>query len=330
MLLPILLPFQNVKDSFERTIKVVDELVSAPVVFPIQSEFLKSHEIIVEFQILDNEDERIKLIEKKTLRNHIYIIAQANLEVSNTPIDGKEELSTSSELFTGLTVDHFIKRMYDFIICINIAKVGSIEVNYGLTFIDKEKYKITNMMISLLEEVYYFTKKTKWPLLEELEIRSVWEWLGEKKGFLDGVGGTPIERALTALSYLFGSSDESNNEGMDLFYSMIGLEALYCSSNNGIKEQLIEKTQVFLGTQNDYKKLFKRMYDYRSKFIHGSLNFPGKYNIFDAAEEFEHYMSEYIDVILMAQSVLISTIQQLSKRNMNYLDFKYSLVNKKS
>ncbi|GLI04308.1 hypothetical protein YDYSG_03380 [Paenibacillus tyrfis] len=138
------------------------------------------------------------------------------------------------------------------------------------------------------------------------------------------MGGTPVERALSALTYLFGTSGEST-QGIDLFFTMIALEALYCSSNNGIKEQLLEKSQVFLGVQNEYKKLFKSMYDYRSKFIHGGLNFPGKYHHFDASDDFEKFTKETNDVILMAQSVLIATLQQLSKLNMHELNFKYSL-----
>lgn len=68
------------------------------------------------------------------------------------------------------------------------------------------------------------------------------------------------------------------------------------------------------------------MYDYRSKFIHGGLNFPGKYYFFEGSDEFDKFSKESYDVTLMAQSVLIATLQQLSKRNMNELNFKYSLV----
>jgi hypothetical protein len=210
--------------------------------------------------------------------------------------------------------------MYDFIIGINIARVGSIELDRGLVFIDKNIYRETEMMISLLKEVYKFTRKMNWPVLEDIKINKVWNWLIDKTGFLNGVGGTPVERALTALTYLFSSNGESNL-GMELFFSMIGLEALYCSSKYKIKKQLIEKTHIFLGTPNKYKRLFKSMYDYRSKFIHGGLNFPGKYYIFDAMEEFEQYENDYYYTILMAQSVLLATIQQLIKRNMNNLNF---------
>lgn len=182
---------------------------------------------------------------QKVRKEKIFLLAHTELEIIDELIEGIEEWNVPSiDLWSKISVDHFVKRLYDFIISINIARVGSLQLDQGLIFIDNLIYKETEMMINNFQEVLFFTQKTKWPVLEELEIHTVWNWITAKVGFLDGVGGTPVERALTALTYLFGSHSESN-EGMDLFFTMIGLEALYCSSNNGIKEQLLEKSQVF-------------------------------------------------------------------------------------
>ncbi|WP_341279177.1 hypothetical protein [Paenibacillus sp. FSL H8-0537] len=325
VLLPIFssLPFKH--DLNEIIKQVINELVSTTFLFPIEADQLTTNQVKVSFNLLDESDIRINLC-KKSVRKRFFLLAHTELEIIDELIEGIEEWNVPSiDLWSKISVDHFVKRLYDFIISINIARVGSLQLDQGLIFIDNLIYKETEMMINNFQEVLFFTQKTKWPVLEELEIHTVWNWITAKVGFLDGVGGTPVERALTALTYLFGSHSESN-EGMDLFFTMIGLEALYCSSNNGIKEQLLEKSQVFLGAQNEYKKLFKSMYDYRSKFIHGGLNFPGKYYFFEGSDEFDKFSKESYDVTLMAQSVLIATLQQLSKRNMNELNFKYSLV----
>ncbi|RKL61404.1 hypothetical protein DXT63_16925 [Thermoanaerobacteraceae bacterium SP2] len=217
IILPILLPLPNDDYLFNGIIEeVVEEIVFTPIIFPLHTEDLLNQEVLVNFQRLIKDDGRLKLC-RTGLRNHIYLVANADLEVIDRPI-----------------------------------------------------YEIKDWGISSIE---------------------------------------------------FLSSSSESNQGMDLFFSMIGLEALYCSSKHKIKKQLIEKTQIFLGTPIKYKRLLKNMYNYGSKIIHGGLNFPGKYHIFDAMEEFEQYENDYYYTILMAQSVLLATIQQLIKRNMNNLSF---------
>lgn len=324
-ILPIFEPLPT-HDIFGGLIdKVIRELTSHQFLFPLDADQLLTNQIEVTFELLDENNDIISPL-RRIGRGRLFLLAHAVLEIIDKPIEGSETWSAPTiDLWTDLSVSHLTKRIYDFIISVNIACVGSVEIDRGLVYVDGILYKQTEMLINDFKEVFIFTKKTKWPTLEHLEIRDVWEWITKNKGFLDGIGGSPIDRALTALTHLYGSGN--SNEGMDLFFTMIGLEALYCSSNNGVKEQLVEKAQVFLGTQNEYKKLFKGMYDYRSKFIHGGLNFPGKYYIFDGSDEFDKYLRESYEVTLMAQSVLIATIQQLSKRQMSKLEYKYSLVN---
>ncbi|MCD9025434.1 HEPN domain-containing protein [Cohnella silvisoli] len=325
VILPIFKSFSKQYDFKKIINQVIEELLSMKIVFPLNADQIVGKQALVRFKLLDENDDRIQQI-KKIGRSKIYLVAYTEMEITDIPIEGIEEWNIPSiELWKKDSVDYFIKRLYDFIISINISRVGTFQVDHGLIYVDEQLFDKTKMLLNGFEEVYIFTQKTKWPVLEQLDIVNVWGWITEKIGFIDGIGGTAVERALTALTYLFGSVNESN-EGVDLFFTMIGLEALYSSSNNGIKEQLVAKSQVLLGVQNEYKKLFKYMYDYRSKFIHGGLNFPGKFHYFDGTEEFDSFMKENYDVTLMAQSVLIATLQQLSKRNLNELTFKYALI----
>lgn len=324
-MLPVLRSFSHEYDFNKIINQAVQELLLLEIIFPLDADQIVGKQARVKFKLADENDDRKQLINKRE-RSKIYLLVQTELEIIDKPIEEIKEWNIPSiDLWEKESVDYFIKRLYDFIITINISRVGTFQVDEGLIYIEDQFYGRTKILINSFEEAYIFTQKTKWPTLEHLNIAEVWEWITKKVGFLDGIGGTAVERSLTALTYLFGDVNESN-EGMDLFYTMIGLEALYSSSNNGIKEQLVEKSQVFLGVQNEYKKLFKSMYDYRSKFIHGGLNFPGKFNYFDGTEEFSSFTKENHNVTLMAQSVLIATLQQLSKRNMNELTFKYRLV----
>lgn len=56
-----------------------------------------------------------------------------------------------------------------------------------------------------------------------------------------------------------------------------GLEALYCQGNSNLPGQLNVKSTLLLGDRVSFKKDFNKMYDYRSRFVHGDLNFQDQY-----------------------------------------------------
>ncbi|WP_281933163.1 hypothetical protein [Paenibacillus tyrfis] len=110
---------------------------------------------------------------KKSVRKRIIISAYTELGIIDKPIEGIEWNVPSIHFWSKISVDYFVKRIYDFIISINIARVGSFQVDQGLIFIDDQLYDKTQMMISDFYSVFLFTQKTRWPILENLEINTV-------------------------------------------------------------------------------------------------------------------------------------------------------------
>ena len=108
---------------------------------------------------------------------------------------------------------------------------------------------------------------------------------------------------------------------MDLLWSLIGIEALYCSGKEGLSEQIFTKTQIFLGEIIDYKKKLKQMYDFRSRLIHGDLNIPPNH-FYDDDNPFR---DQLFDSTVFAVAILTATLQKMVYENKKELNFKYKL-----
>lgn len=204
-------------------------------------------------------------------------------------------------------VEEFKKTINDLRIAINIAFPGFFDTHGGYIYVENEEYDDleTSISGSLLGAILNAREK-QWPKVEILTIKQTWNWILKRKDFINAMGSKPIERALSAFTHIF---DANNYE--DLFYSLIGIEAIYTSGRQGVLEQLREKSIAIFGEPENYKNSLSKMYDIRSRFMHGTLNFPSKYYIYDGIEEFDEFMrKEYSQCLEMAEALLVATIQQ--------------------
>ena len=88
-------------------------------------------------------------------------------------------------------------------------------------------------------------------------------------GFHAGFSDDPTSRALVALTNVMASVDV-----MQLFWALVGIEALFVSDRGGIQEQLREKIEALLGPREQFRKLIDGMYSIRSRLIHGAADIP--------------------------------------------------------
>lgn len=208
------------------------------------------------------------------------------------------------------------KRVYDTILAVNIAYPGCFEIANGKIKIDNNICvyipRVYNNILFTYEDIF----KKGWPNLENISIFETWKWLEAKTNYLDFVGNTAIDRALNAFSYSFNS-----NNYEELFYSLLGLEALYNTEHsNGIMEQIKEKAISIFGEPKDFKRDINRMYANRSAFVHGKMNFPGKFYFHDADTDFEKFISDDFEkTVFAAHGILISTFHKLIKNTASQL-----------
>jgi hypothetical protein len=174
-----------------------------------------------------------------------------------------------------------------------------------------------------LQRAVRMASKIDWPKLQRLDVAQAWQWANKHIDFLDSFSGRPTGRAINAFSGLLEKN--TADEPMQLVWALIGIEALYVGGKVSIMEQVREKVQSFLGKQETYKKKIVEMYNFRSRFVHGDLDFPDLHLIGDGRPAVERFDRELLESITMAVSILAATLQEIIQRDWNGLSFMYQV-----
>lgn len=222
-------------------------------------------------------------------------------------------------------VEDFKQQMQNFAIAVNISYPGLLEVREIEIYVNNKKYSSLHKILSSLLISVTEARRDGWPRMSVIDIHKTWNWLNERKGFIKGMATNSIERALTALTYIYDCYSYE-----DLFYAMIGIESIYVSSKEGVLQQIREKSQAIFGEPADYMKRLKHMYNVRSRFIHGDLNFPTRYHQEDGTKEFEKFSDEqYFDSTNLAEAILIASIQEYVLRDTEKIEFELRIKDDK-
>lgn len=158
----------------------------------------------------------------------------------------------------------------------------------------------------------------KWPPIADLEMSDVWDWLTRVDGLSEGVGRGPVGRAVACLEHAALRDPRGISA---LVWPVIGLEALYARGREAVHSQILEKSEVFLGPRTEYRRNFKQVYDYRSRYLHGDVDIPlgheeGRGGTVDQG------LSEASQ---LAFAILVASLQKLIATNSHVLEFRYVL-----
>ena len=228
-------------------------------------------------------------------------------------------------LVASYCVENLVFEINTILLLANILRPGALTTATGFAFANDVYIGATREFNA--EDWYRATQaadKYGCPPLQTLSIPSAWSWLAATRCVDNGIARGPIGRALAALSYVAPGSVDSESS-LNLAWVLLGLEALYCTSNIGLREQLIAKTELVLGHRNENKKAFGAMYDFRSRFLHGDMDLPLRYSTFNAVPAFERHYSDLGDYEGLALAALIGTLQVMIKNAWYGLQFKYEL-----
>ncbi len=249
--------------------------------------------------------------------------------IDEVPINAKLEPSTDTRqrsICEFLIRESFMKQISNMLIAANLAHVGSIELKNSIIIQDdvqQEYAQIPPMDSWSLQRSVELSEKIGWPKLQIIDFLKIWKWLNRHEDFFKkGFSNSPMGRALSAFSHIFEYS--TRDEPMQLLWALIGVESLYVKGQMALLEQVREKTQILLGSQEGYKKKIVRMYDFRSRFVHGDLNFPSSYPLID---DYEIFGEDLLESISLAVAILVATIQEIIQRDWSGLEFTYSAIN---
>ena len=318
--------YTKVQASFkEEFSKSLFRTVLDGVEIPIKFKFITSNRYFE-----DNKDESSKKLYGD------FIIADFNVDLNNYIQEQKQIISSSlkeNDMYKGdLNVEDLVYKIFcdelkrivlNIIISTNIVYPGYMEIIEGTISLNNSYYIKLDKMNSSLFGIHEEVLKKNWPKLEKVSLIETWDWLTNKVNYSLKVGNTPANRAMNAFSYQFNADNYE-----DLFYSLLGLEALYnTTTSEGIMKQISNKTSLLFGEPVKYKKSISQMYQVRSAFVHGALNFPDKFYRYDADTEFEtFYFEKYSDALKTAQSLLIASLRLLIINNAVEFKTKISII----
>jgi hypothetical protein len=236
-------------------------------------------------------------------------------------VEGEEAM-----LYNKIDLAHdFLKRMWDIIFVSNLACVGVLNLEIGKVMTDGRLFSDMYPRISVapLQGAYELAETIGWPKIRRMDFKKIWNWAIRQDGFLEGFSNNRTTRALNAFTNL-SKLDMAFNP-MQLVWALVGLEALYARGSSSLLEQVRDKSQLFLGEQTAFKKKINRMYDFRSRFVHGDLDFPGIYILGESRDEVVKFDNDLVEAISLATAILIATLQEIVERDWNGLDFTYRI-----
>jgi len=234
--------------------------------------------------------------------DNTYIKVKTTVDRSNF---GNEPIESYGNLLD-VTI---IRRLKDFLFTINLAYPGHVHVFKSV--LCRNGIPVQSISYSTCTSGMAY-EKCKWLPFSNLTIEQCWNWITSKTNFLSYISRTPIDRALFALSY-----ESVANDDLDIFYVLLGIEALYNDGSNreeSITAQLKRKLQAVVGElPKEAITEMNKMYGVRSALVHGGANIFKCWPSEDYSEDEYEKVGKERNHIIIAFGILIVSIQQFIK-----------------
>lgn len=211
--------------------------------------------------------------------------------------------------------------LINFIKFTQLSIPGSLNTGKGLIIKDNGYYNIIPPLNSCLDLLIYSENK-EWPFTKRIPLLKVWDYIRLKTQILSNSPKSNIERGLNAFTYLFDNPYDSVH---NIVWAMLGIEALYNNDKDlGIISQIDKKAKIFLGEPTENKSIIKKLYKFRSNFLHGSMSFP--INGGSLSNESQNkYDDEFFSKEFDAYRLLTSSLQTIIENDMDYFEFELKL-----
>lgn len=322
----IYLPFENVDIELVETTRLfINELIENSKLISIPLDDFGEIELEIEKTTIETIEELKKTYPTFFISKYLEVVHflstiefEAVYEFGESK--GLEEISKDALNYAMIT-SIFESRFKNFLTFTQIAIPGSLLTDKGLFLRDDKYYHDFKPVSSNLLSVVY-EKNVTWPHTDRLSLIKVWNYIKNETCILTKKSETKIENGLNAFSYLI----ENNSDSMQsLFWAMSGIEALYAEGEIGIGYQIDIKAKLFLGEPKENKNLLKKLYNFRSKFIHGNMKIPINWGWLSDDNQ-DEYDEEFYNMECLATRLLTATLQMIIKRDLKRFDFEFKLI----
>lgn len=267
-----------------------------------------SFKIIISSEYFKNVNEEIKELQEQ------YPNFKTDFISEYLDIQIKLKNQEHEEIFGKFSIELILNKLS---LLIHLSYTTKIDFLYGLIFSSKKKYLgETEIILSSLDFAYEHALKVKWPTIKNITLKTTIDWFTKNNLHTDYNSKNKLHRAVNAFSYLFSKLHEKDSS--NLFWVMVGIEALLAEGSSNILNQIKTKSSLILGHPVEYKKKLDKLYDYRSRLVHGDFDFPAKFS-----SDYDTFEEEYWDYLSFATSILIALIRELIRTGKNEFLFEY-------
>ncbi len=168
----------------------------------------------------------------------------------------------------------------------------------------------------------YDSNLAAWPVIRLLKLSDVVVWATSIGFGASSFATTRLQRTLAAFTHVIGLG--WGNDGETLFRAMQGLEAFYCDGIGDLRRQLAHKSEVWLGPTHDKQNIVGKLYDHRSKFIHGSAKMQYWQDLSNPWLEDSTTKEQFSDAVEFATRLLIASLQQCVIQRAADVNWTYS------
>lgn len=225
----------------------------------------------------------------------------------------EESIRSASEFLAMKTA----KILNDIVVAANVANPGSVTSLDGqVTVGNCSATPVLPLSAASVRDAALTSERTGWPRIVSLRFGQVWEWVQRQPGFHAGFSDDPTSRALIALTNVMASTDL-----MQLFWSLVGIEALFVGGSGNIRQKLRRNTEALLGPRRKFGEVIDRMYSIRSELIHGAADIPTPMMANPFKPGVEEYFEGLYETVAVAVSVLVAALQDMARRDWDVMSF---------
>ena len=208
----------------------------------------------------------------------------------------------------------------------HISRPGALSLDHARTFIEDQCIESIDGTFRLEVSDTEEDLGNMWPSLKPIDLVKVVHWFKAISAFSPPIATTRFQRALAAFTYLVGHG-RLHTYGEVLFRAMQGLESFYCDGIGDLRKQMSEKTQLWLGLSSSPSNLVGKLYDLRSKYVHGSAPMPYAVCFEDPDEHSPKAMREFYDGVILATRLLVATLQRCVSDEVTDIQWGYNFQN---
>ncbi|MDP5202486.1 HEPN domain-containing protein [Flavobacterium sp. DG2-3] len=258
----------------------------------------------IKFKIINHDNRLASLYRKKidNLNGDIFLLINYDYPIK-------------IDIFSlEFTIESLLKRLA---LILNLTYNFAIDFLQSVTFSEDDKfYCYSDIILSDLQLAYEHCEKIKWPKLERVDLDQTINSFAFNNYSLEAISKNDYQRSINAFTHVFSDLFEKSSD--ILFWNMVGIEALLAKGNKDIQAQIKEKSILILGEPSEFKKKLGTLYSYRSKFVHGELNFPAKFS-----EDYDSFDDEYSDYKAFSTSIHLALLRELIRNKKTEFKFEY-------